>query len=69
MMLALSVSGKTPWVWGAMRHAWSLGSTVALITEDAQSEAAQLASMVIAPDLGADVVAGIPTLKQALRKA
>ncbi|XGI80807.1 N-acetylmuramic acid 6-phosphate etherase [Enterobacter hormaechei] len=58
MMLAVSVSGKTPWVWGAMRHAWSLGSPVAIITGDAQSEAAQLASMVIAPELGADVVAG-----------
>lgn len=58
MMLAVTVSGKTPWVWGAMRHAWSLGSPVAIITGDAQSEAAQLASMVIAPELGADVVAG-----------
>ncbi|HDR2376634.1 TPA: N-acetylmuramic acid 6-phosphate etherase [Enterobacter asburiae] len=58
MMLAVTVSGKTPWVWGAMRHAWSLGSPVAIVTGDAQSEAAQLASMVIAPELGADVVAG-----------
>ncbi|POZ19553.1 N-acetylmuramic acid 6-phosphate etherase [Lelliottia aquatilis] len=58
MMLALSVSGKTPWVWGAMRHAWSLSSTVAIITCDEQSEAAHLASMVIAPQTGADVVAG-----------
>ncbi|TCB94513.1 N-acetylmuramic acid 6-phosphate etherase [Enterobacter wuhouensis] len=58
MMLAVTVSGKTPWVWGAMRHAWSLGATVAVITSDAKSEAAQLASMVIAPDVGPDVVAG-----------
>ncbi|ENO1076746.1 MULTISPECIES: N-acetylmuramic acid 6-phosphate etherase [Enterobacter] len=58
MMLAVTGSGKTPWVWGAMRHAWSLGSAVAIVTGDAQSEAAQLASMVIAPELGADVVAG-----------
>ncbi|HIE5387263.1 TPA: N-acetylmuramic acid 6-phosphate etherase [Enterobacter cancerogenus] len=58
MMLALTVSGKTPWVWGAMRHAWSLGASVAVVTVDAQSEAAQLASMVIAPALGAEVVAG-----------
>ncbi|MEP9249860.1 N-acetylmuramic acid 6-phosphate etherase [Enterobacter asburiae] len=58
MMLAVTVSGKTPWVWGAMRHAWSLGSPVTIVTGDAQSEAAQLASMVIAPELGADVVAG-----------
>lgn len=58
MMLAVTVSGKTPWVWGAMRHAWSLGAPVAVITGDAQSEAAQLANMVVAPELGADVVAG-----------
>ncbi|WP_368542435.1 N-acetylmuramic acid 6-phosphate etherase [Enterobacter soli] len=63
MMLALTVSGKTPWVWGAMRHAWSLGSPVAVVTGDAQSEAAQLASMVVAPDLGADVVAGYMNTK------
>ncbi|WP_152081505.1 N-acetylmuramic acid 6-phosphate etherase [Enterobacter oligotrophicus] len=63
MMLALTVSGKTPWVWGAMRHAWSLGAAVAVITGDPQSEAAQLASMVIAPDLGADVVAGYANTK------
>lgn len=58
MMLGVTVSGKTPWVWGAMRHAWSLGSPVAIITGNAQSEAAQLASMIIAPELGADAVAG-----------
>jgi N-acetylmuramic acid 6-phosphate etherase len=39
------------------------GSPVAVITGDAQSEAAQLASMVIAPELGADVVAGFSNTK------
>jgi N-acetylmuramic acid 6-phosphate etherase len=68
MMLAVTVSGKTPWVWGAMRHAWSLGSPVAVVTGDAQSEAAQLASMVIAPELGADVVAGLAIPKRGSRK-
>lgn len=66
MMLAVTVSGKTPWVWGAMRHAWSLGSLVAVITDNAQSEAAQLASMVIAPELGPDVVAGYLNSKAAI---
>lgn len=68
MMLAVTVSGKTPWVWGAMRHAWSLGSPVAVMTGDAQSEAAQLASMVIAPELGPDVVAGYANAKAGSRK-
>jgi N-acetylmuramic acid 6-phosphate etherase len=66
MMLALTVSGKTPWVWGAMRHAWSLSSPVAIITGDEQSEAAQLASMVIAPQTGPDVVAGFTNAKAAI---
>lgn len=58
MLVALSVSGKTPWLWGALRHAWSLGATRALITRNPQSEATDLASIVIAPQIGAEVVAG-----------
>ncbi|WP_438436784.1 N-acetylmuramic acid 6-phosphate etherase [Kluyvera sichuanensis] len=58
MLVALSVSGKTPWLWGALRHAWSLGATRALITRNPQSEATDLASIVIAPQTGAEVVAG-----------
>ncbi len=43
-----------------MRHyAWSLGSQVAVITDNAQSEAAQLAKMVIAPELGRMWLPGI----------
>ena len=48
MLLALTVSGKTPWVWGAMRHAWSLGAPIAVITQQPTSEAAQLADIAIA---------------------
>lgn len=58
MLVALTVSGKTPWLWGALRHAWSLGATRALITRNPQSEATELASIVIAPQTGAEVVAG-----------
>lgn len=58
MLVALSVSGKTPWLWGALRHAWSLGATRALITRNPQSEATDLASIIIAPQTGAEVVAG-----------
>ncbi|WP_342325093.1 N-acetylmuramic acid 6-phosphate etherase [Kosakonia sp. BYX6] len=58
MLVALSVSGKTPWTSGALRHAWSLGARVALITRTQQSEAAQLADILLAPDAGAEVVSG-----------
>ncbi|WP_194205952.1 N-acetylmuramic acid 6-phosphate etherase [Superficieibacter sp. 1612_C1] len=66
MLLALSVSGKTPWVWGGLRHAGSQGSRIALITGNAASEAAQLAEMIVAPDTGPEVVAGFSTPKAQL---
>ena len=58
MLIALTVGGKTPWLWGAMRHAWSLGATRAAITRNPQSEATELADIVIAPQTGSEVVAG-----------
>ena len=58
MLLALTVSGKTPWVWGAMRHAWSLGAPIAVVTQQAANEAAQLADIIIAPQTGPEAVAG-----------
>lgn len=58
MLLALTVSGKTPRVWGAMRHAWSLGAPIAVVTQQPASEAAQLADIIIAPQTGPEAVAG-----------
>ncbi|WBM70803.1 N-acetylmuramic acid 6-phosphate etherase [Buttiauxella sp. WJP83] len=66
MLLGLSVSGKTPWVWGALRYAGSLGAPVAVITQDAGSEVAQLADIVIAPDTGPEVVVGFGNPKARL---
>lgn len=58
MLVGLSVSGKTPWLWGALRYAWSLGARTAIITQDAASEAAQLADIAVVPPTGPEVVAG-----------
>jgi N-acetylmuramic acid 6-phosphate etherase len=66
MLLALTVSGKTPWVWGAMRHAWSLGAPVAVLTQQADSEAAQLADIMVAPQTGPEAVAGFGNPKAQL---
>ncbi|MDU7247432.1 MAG: N-acetylmuramic acid 6-phosphate etherase [Klebsiella pneumoniae] len=66
MLLALTVSGKTPWVWGAMRHAWSLGAPIAVITQQPTSEAAQLADIIIAPQTGPEAVAGLANPKAQL---
>ena len=57
-LLALTLSGKTPWVWGALRQANETGALVAVLTSDQQSEAASLGDIVIAPPTGAEVVAG-----------
>lgn len=59
MLIALTVNGKTPWVWGALRHATAAGASVAVITREGRSEAAQLADIVIAPQTGAEVVSGL----------
>jgi len=58
MLVALTVGGKTPWLWGALRHAWSIGAPRAVITRFAQSEATELADIVIAPQSGPEAVAG-----------
>lgn len=58
MLVALTVGGKTPWLWGALRHAWSLGAPRAVITRYAVSEATELADIVIAPQTGPEAVAG-----------
>lgn len=58
MLVALTVGGKTPWLWGALRHAWSLGAPRAVITRNQQSEATELADIVIAPQTGAELVSG-----------
>lgn len=58
VLLALTLSGKTPWVWGALRQANETGAMVAVLTADAQNEAASLGDIVIAPPTGAEVVAG-----------
>ena len=49
MLLALTVSGKTPWVWGRCATR-SLGAPIAVITQQPTSEAAQLADIVCSAD-------------------
>lgn len=66
MLLALSVSGKTPWVWGGLRHAGSQGARIAIVTRNGTSEAAQLADMIIAPETGPEIVAGFSDPKAQL---
>ncbi len=66
MLLALTVSGKTPWVWGRCATPRSLGAPIAVITQQPTSEAAQLADIIIAPQTGPEAVAGLANPKAQL---
>jgi len=58
MVVALTVSGNTPWALGVLHHATQLGARRAVITRVANSEAAALADILVAPQSGAEVVSG-----------
>lgn len=58
MLVALSLSGNTPWIGGVAHQARNAGARVVLITGAQACEAAQAADIVIAPDTGAEAVSG-----------
>lgn len=59
MVVALTVSGKTPWVLGVLHQAGIEGARKAVITRVGDSEAAELADIRVTPDSGAEVVCGL----------
>ncbi|QNQ20590.1 N-acetylmuramic acid 6-phosphate etherase [Kosakonia sp. SMBL-WEM22] len=67
MLVALSLSGTTPWTSGVLQRAQAVGARVVLVTRaQACEEAAQFADMVIAPDSGAEAVSGFSEPKAQL---
>ncbi|WP_312689326.1 N-acetylmuramic acid 6-phosphate etherase [Kosakonia sp.] len=68
MLVALSVSGETPWICGAQRYAMSLGARVALVCRNRGSAAARLADIVLAPETGAEVISGFAEPKAELAR-
>lgn len=58
MLVALSVSGNTPWTLGVLHHARTLGARCAVVTRVADSEAAALADILVVAESGAEVVSG-----------
>ena len=63
VLVALSSSGGTPFVIGALRKAKKIGATTVAVTCNPLSPAAELADVVIAPVVGAEIVAGSTRLK------
>ena len=63
VLVAISASGRTPYVIGALRFARRLGSPRVLLTVNAEAEARRFADVLIAPDVGPEVLAGSSRMK------
>lgn len=62
-VIGLSVSGRTPFVIAALRKAKSTGAKTAAITANRDAPIALYADVVIAPNVGPEVIAGSTRLK------
>lgn len=63
VLVGIAVSGRTPYVIGALRHASSLGATTIALTCNPGSPIATMAQISIAPVVGPEVVTGSTRLK------
>jgi N-acetylmuramic acid 6-phosphate etherase len=63
VVVGIAASGTTPYVLGAMEYARKRGATIVALTSNRRSPMAKLAKIVIAPEVGPEVVAGSTRLK------
>jgi N-acetylmuramic acid 6-phosphate etherase len=63
VVVGIAASGTTPYVLGAMRYARARGATTVAITSNRHMPAARLAKIVIAPEVGPEVLTGSTRLK------
>ena len=63
VVVGITASGTTPYVLGAMRYARKRGATTVAITSNRHMPVARLAKIVIAPEVGPEVVTGSTRLK------
>jgi len=63
LVLGIASSGRTPFVVGALRRARTLGAATAALVGNADGPVAASASVVIAVDTGAEVLAGSTRMK------
>ncbi len=63
VLVALSSSGSTPFVMGALRKAKNIGATTVAVTCNPVSSVSILADIPITPEVGAEVVAGSTRMK------
>lgn len=63
VVVAITAGGTTPYVLGAMNYARKRGATTVAITSNRRMPAGRLAKIVIAPEVGPEVVTGSTRLK------
>lgn len=63
VVIGIAVSGRTPYVMGAVRHAKDIGAFTAAVTCNPGTPLAALADVAIAPIVGPEVVTGSTRLK------
>jgi N-acetylmuramic acid 6-phosphate etherase len=63
VVVGIAASGTTPYVLGAMQYAQKRGAVTVALTSNRRSPMAKLAKIVIAPEVGPEVVTGSTRLK------
>lgn len=63
IVIGIAVSGRTPYVIGALNYAQQIGCVTVALTCNPQSTIAKLAEIAISPQVGAEVITGSTRLK------
>lgn len=63
VLVGIAASGRTPYVLGGMEYALSLGTTVAAVSCNPDSEMSRLAGIAITPVVGPEVITGSSRMK------
>jgi N-acetylmuramic acid 6-phosphate etherase len=63
IVVGIAASGTTPYVLGALEFARKRGATTVAVTANRRTPMARLARIVIAPEIGPEIVAGSTRLK------
>ncbi len=63
VVVGLAASGSTPYVLGALRYARGRGAVTVGVTSNRRSSLARVASILIAPQVGPEVIAGSTRMK------
>jgi N-acetylmuramic acid 6-phosphate etherase len=63
VLVGISASGRTPYVLGGLRYARRVGAATALLTANPEAEGRRLATILIAPVVGPEVIAGSTRMK------